>query len=158
LRCPLKAIDSIKNRPPDELLRRYKPLPFWEEAVKQAMRSNHARHRTGAVIDYDNGAIAKGCSYKHHGGLRVNSFHAERHALTIQHLPPTHGKCIVVTLTKANNFAACSRPCYDCAHALQKRMVGVIYAEQTNDGGWAIREVPFDLLTEGYLKPTRYAT
>jgi hypothetical protein len=35
--------------------------------------------------------------------------------------------------------------------------IGVLYAEMTNDGGWAIREVAFDLLTNGYLKPTRYA-
>jgi cytidine deaminase len=150
------VLNSIKIRPSDELLKQYVPLPFWDAACKQAMRSTFKRHRTGAVIDWDNGSIGRGCSYKHDGSLRVNSIHAERAATTIS---PVHhgGRCIVVTLTRVNNFANCSRPCYDCARMLQKFMLKVIYAERTNDGGWAIREVPFDLLTEGYLKPTKYA-
>lgn len=106
---------------------------------------------TGAIV-------TSGCSYKHDGFLKVNSIHAEQHALMKR---PIYGvdtcKCIIVTLTKADNFASCSRPCAACAAALQKKMISVIYAERTNDGGWAIREVPFDLLTEGYLKPTKYA-
>jgi hypothetical protein len=68
-----------------------------------------------------------------------------------------YATAIVVTLTKVNNFANNSRPCADCARALQAKGISVTYAERTNDGGWAIRYVPFDLLTEGYLKPTKYA-
>jgi len=103
---------------------------------------------------------AAGCSHKHNGSLKVNSIHAERHALS--NFPfdlrmSVYHVAIIVTLTRVDNFANCSRPCYDCALALQKQGINVIYAERTNDGGWAIREVPFDLLTEGYLKATRYA-
>jgi cytidine deaminase len=129
-------------------------LPLWDAACRQAMRSTFKRHRTGAIIDWENGHIGRGCSYKHDGSLRVNSIHAERAAT----MPPfLYGRCIVVTLTRVGNFANCSRPCYDCAKTLQKYMLKVVYAERTNNGGWAIREVPFDLLTEGYLKPTKYA-
>jgi hypothetical protein len=103
---------------------------------------------------YGNKLYATGCSHKHDGGLKVNSIHAERHALNSY--VSFEGLAIIVTLTRVENFANCSRPCYDCALALQRRMINVVYAERTNDGGWAIREVPFDLLTEGYLKPTKY--
>lgn len=150
-------LDSCKVRPSDEHLSQYAPLEIWEEAVKQALRSPHMRHRTGAVIYNHRGIRAKGCSYKHNGSLRVNSIHAERHALS--HLPKDYylGVCLIVTLTRVNNFANCSRPCSDCAHALMDRMCGVIYAERTNDGGWAITETSADLLTRGYLVPTKYA-
>lgn len=140
------------------MLARYTPLKFWDIAVKNAQRSPHNRHKTGCVILTGNSGFAHfsaGCSHKHNGGLKVNSIHAERHALRYYH--STGGVAVIVTLTRVNNFANCSRPCYDCAVALQERMIAVCYAERTNDGGWAIREVPFDLLTEGYLKPTKYA-
>jgi cytidine deaminase len=123
------------------------------------MRSPHNRHRTGCVIRFQGEIIAKGCSYKHDGFLKVNSIHAERHALSHMgiHTYAGFANAIIVTLTKVNNFANNSRPCADCARALQAKGISVTYAERTNDGGWAIRYVPFDLLTEGYLKPTKYA-
>lgn len=135
----------------------YGGLEVWNEAVKQAMRSPHNRHRTGAVIFNHRGIRAKGCSYKHNGSLAVNSIHAERHALSHISKDFYLGQCLIVTLTKVDNFANCSRPCRDCALALTGRMCGVIYAERTNDGGWAINELSFDSLTRGYLVPTKYA-
>jgi pyrimidine deaminase RibD-like protein len=151
------VLDSIKIRPSDELLKKFAPLKFWDIAVKQAQRSPHNRHKTGCVITNAGffTEFSTGCSHKHNGGLKINSIHAERHALRNYH--NISGLAIIVTLTRVNNFANCSRPCYDCAIALQERMYSVCYAERTNDGGWAIRYVPFDLLTEGYLKPTKYA-
>lgn len=150
-------LEIVKGRPSDDLLKQYAPLEDWEEAIKQAKRSTFRRHRTGAVIIDNRGTIrGRGCSHKRDG----NSIHAEQHALDSYH-SGYHNLaghfCIVVTLTKVDNFAGCSRPCYDCAHTLQANFLRVIYAEQTNDGGWAIQNVPFDLLTEGYLKPTRHA-
>jgi cytidine deaminase len=123
------------------------------------MRSPHSRHRTGCVIFTSAGGymhFSCGCSHKHNGSLKVNSIHAERHAL--RGYRGNYGRALIVTLTRVNNFANCSRPCHDCALALQERMISVTYAERTNTEEWAIRNVPFDLLTEGYLKPTRYAT
>jgi deoxycytidylate deaminase len=137
------------------MLKYYAPLRIWAEAVTQARRSSFNRHKTGAVL-FDGDFLATGCSHKHNGSYSVNSIHAERHALSRWYMN-TFPFCVVVTLTKAGNFASCSRPCRDCAVALQNKGCGVIYAEQTNDGGWAIREVAWDMLTEGYLKPTRYA-
>lgn len=151
-------LDSIKGRPSDDLLKQYAPLEDWEEAVKQAKRSTFKRHRTGAVIiDYRGTLRGRGCSHKR-DGYKANSMHAEQHAISSFHdAPSIKCFCIVVTLTRVDNFASCSRPCYDCAYSLQNNGLHVIYAEQTNDGGWAIRDTPFDRLTDGYLKPTRYA-
>src|SRR4051812_1986475 len=151
-------LDSVKNRPSDDLLKQYAPLEDWEEAIKQAKRSTFKRHRTGAVIiDYRGTIRGKGCSHKR-DGYKANSMHAEQHALGSFYKHATLScVCIIVTLTKVDNFAGCSRPCYDCARALQTWSINALYAEQTNEGDWAIRQTAFDLLTEGYLKPTRYA-
>lgn len=136
----------------------YAPLSIWDEAVKQAQRSTHNRHRTGAVICTFGGLIkARGCSHKHNGGLKINSIHAERHALRNYHEWAMPRDCIIVTLTRVGNFANCSRPCVECASALQGRNLRAIYAERTNDGGWAIRDVNNADLLDGYLKPTKYA-
>lgn len=153
-------LSEIKVRPPDELLREYAPLEYWAEAVLQAERSPHNRHRTGCIIANKSSIKAKGCSHKHDGSLKVYSIHAERHALSqtgpFGYVGVGHS-AVIVTLTRVGNFANCSRPCHDCAIALQHRGLSVTYAERTNDGGWAIRYVPFDQLTHGYLKPTKYA-
>jgi pyrimidine deaminase RibD-like protein len=140
------------------LLEQYGELVWWEEAVKQAQRCTFKRHRTGVVIVDKRGTLrARGCSHKR-DGYKANSMHAEQHAIgNFYDGPSLKCYCIIVTLTKVSNFASCSRPCYDCAYSLQNNGLDVIYAERTNNGGWAIREVPFDLLTEGYLKPTKYA-
>lgn len=138
------------------MLRQHGGIQVWDAAVKTAQESQFIRHRTGAVIyDTKYGWFVKGCSHKHDGGMKINSLHAEQHAL--RKWPHEGGTCYIVTLTRSNNFATCSRPCISCANRLQRKMIGVCYAERANDGSWAIREVAFDALTDGYLKPTRYA-
>ena len=151
----------MRDKPPIELLLKYAPFYIWDAAVKQANRSTFKKHRTGCVIFWGDIVYARGCSYKHDGGLKVNSVHAERHALSQL---PTHpdqfwgGYAVVVTLTQAGNFSACSRPCQACAEALGERGIWQVgYAEVTNDGGWAIRHDSIPELLSGYLKPTRYA-
>lgn len=153
------TLEDIRIRPDKKLLEQYGGgLVWWEEAIKQAQRSTFQRHRTGAVIvDYRGTLRAKGCAHKR-DGFAANSMHAEQHAISNFHDGASlKCVCIVVTLTRVDNFATCSRPCHDCAHALQKNGLDVIYAERTNDGDWAIRYTPFDLLTDGYLKSTKYA-
>src|SRR3954462_10019469 len=122
-------LDSIKNRPSDDLLKQYAPLEDWEEAIKQAKRSTFKRHRTGAVIIDSRGTIrGKGCSHKR-DGFRANSVHAEQHAIGsfyYKQYGALPSFCIVVTLTKVDNFASCSRPCHDCAISLQTNGLNVI--------------------------------
>lgn len=151
-------LEAIRIRPSDELLKQHSDINWWEEAVKQAQRSTFKRHKTGAVvIDQRGNARATGCSHKR-DGYAVNSIHAEQHAISnLYDTSYRRQACLIVTLTRVGNFANCSRPCYDCAYALQHNGIDAMYAERTNDGGWAIRYVPFDVLTVGYLKPTKYA-
>lgn len=145
-------------RPSDALLEYYAPLYAWELAEKQARRSQIRRHRTGAVIFAGNGFIlSKGCSHSHSGGLSVRSVHAEMHALG--KLPKGHfngERCLVVSLTRCDNYATSSRPCVRCAQALKRKgVLVVIYAEKANDGTWCVNgRTPQDLLN-GNLVETR---
>jgi deoxycytidylate deaminase len=150
----------LKN-PAQELLQQAAPLHLWELAHKQAQRSPHKRHRTGAVIYYGMGndrlptIYSKGCAHPHGGGRRSFSVHAEMDAIARLHGNSGGAVCLVVTLTKGGNFAHSSRPCHNCAKLLEKYVWGVIYAERANDGSWAIRrDSPEDLL-RGYLIPTK---
>lgn len=146
------------NRPGDTLLEYYVPLYVWELAEKQARRSQVKRHRTGAVIFASNGFIlSKGCSHSHPGGLSVRTVHAEMHALG--KLPKEYyngERCLVVSLTRCDNYATSSRPCVRCAEALKKKgVLTVIYAEKANDGTWCVNgRSPQDLLN-GNLVETR---
>jgi hypothetical protein len=147
------------NRPSDELLEQYAPLSMWRVAEKQAERSPHKRHRTGCVIFYGMGntprLYATGAAHPHAGGRRSFSVHAEMHA--VSRIPPDHGGavCLLVTLTKAGNYATNSRPCEQCAHLLAKHVWGVIYAEMTNVGTWAIRRASANDLCDGFLMRTK---
>lgn len=131
------------RRPTDEQLAAAAPMEIWEQAIAQAKRSPHKRHRTGAVIYAGMGSGAgevysTGCSHTHDGGLKVRSMHAEHHAIT--RLPPMHGGsvCVIVTLTRSGNFAKVSKPCSTCSKLLSKHVWGVVYAEQANDGSWMV--------------------
>lgn len=153
----------MTNRPTDDLLEQYAPLVIWRAAEKQARRSPHKRHRTGCVIYYGMGSdkpniYSTGTAHPHSGGHHAFSIHAEMHA--ISRLPPSHGGavCLLVTLTKAGNYASMSRPCEQCANLLQRYVWGVIYAEMTNDGNWAIRREPVENLLNGYLTRTKTTT
>ena len=149
----------MKNRPADDLLEQYAPLVIWRAAEKQAQRSPHKRHKTGCVIYYGMSSkpniYSTGTAHPHNGGRRTFSTHAEMHA--VSRLPPDHGGavCLLVTLTKANNYASMSRPCEQCASLLSRYVWGVIYAEMTNDGNWAIRRVSANDLLTGYLSRTK---
>ncbi len=133
-------------KPADELLSKFAPLEIWKAAEAQALRSSMRHHRTGCVIYYGmggskNGEIySTGCSHSHDGGRAVRSIHAEAHAISRLHAQHGGAKCLIVTLTKANNYASCSRPCYGCAKLISDHCWSVIYSDRTNDGGWAISE------------------
>lgn len=149
----------MSNRPNNDLLEEYASLAVWRAAEKQAERSTHKRHRTGAVIFYGmNGKprlYSTGTAHPHDGGRRAFSVHAEMHA--VSRLPPDHGGavCLLVTLTKAGNYATNSRPCEHCAKLLAKHVWGVIYCEMCNDGSWAVRRVSSADLLDGYLHRTK---
>lgn len=140
--------------PPRELLEAVAPIALWDAAVKQATRSTHSRHRTGAIIydPDDSSVVGRGCShYDAVPRMDTRSVHAERHALW--DLPPegeypwTYG-CIIVTLTRTNNFARVSKPCASCASILRLYDIDhCIYAERTNDGSWGVQRLPVHLLT-----------
>lgn len=148
----------MKNRPDIELLEKYAPIAMWRAAEREANRSPHKRHRTGCVIFYGMGKnhilYSSGTAHPHDGGRRTYSVHAEMHA--VSRLPPDHGGsvCLLVTLTKAGNFATNSRPCVHCAGLLAKHCWGVIYPELCNDGSWAIRRESCVNLTKGFLQET----
>lgn len=151
------------NKPTDELLQAYAPLEAWREAEKQACRSPHKQHKTGAVIfcwmtsktrwPYD--IYSTGCAHPHDGGRKSRSTHAEQHA--ISRLPNSYvgAACLIVTLTKNGNYATCSRPCKGCASSLEKFCWRVIYVEKCNDGTWAVRSTSPKELSRGYLIPTK---
>ena len=133
--------ESMKNIPSTSILTEVAPLAVWEETCKQAKRSTHKRHRTGAVI-FKNGKrpeiFAKGCSHNHDGGMAIASVHAEHDAIT--NLPKDFDAdtVCIVTLTKAGNFAKNSRPCLSCARQLLSIVDRVIYCEMNNDGSWTV--------------------
>lgn len=144
------------------MLECYAPLNIWREAERQATRSPHKQHKTGAVIFYGMGGAKQGeiystgCSHPHDGGRKSRSTHAEQHA--ISRLPPAHGGavCMIVTLTRSGHYATCSRPCQGCAESLKKFCWAVIYVERCNDGTWAIRRESITQLLSGYrLRPTK---
>lgn len=139
----------MKNIPSTSLLTEAAPMSIWEEATKQARRSTHKRHRTGAVI-FKSGKrpeiFAKGCSYDHDGGMVIASVHAEHEA--ISNLPRDYDSdtICIVTLTKGNNFAKNSRPCLSCARQLVGIVKEVIYCEMMNDGFWVVNQETIDSL------------
>lgn len=154
------------GKPSIELLQKGAPLHIWAHAEQQAEQSPHKRHRTGAVIYYgmgmgsDANVFARGYAHPMHG-IATWSMHAESHA--IQHLPMGgpyyYGGAVIciVTLTKNGNYASTSRPCEDCTRNLMSHVWGVVYAERTNDGGWAmVRRTPEELSRE-FLAPTKMA-
>jgi tRNA(Arg) A34 adenosine deaminase TadA len=145
--------------PPRELLEEAAPIALWDAAIKQATRSTHSRHRTGAIIydPVDSTVVGRGCSHNPDKSpwIETRSVHAERHALWS--LPPdfpwTYG-CIVVTLTRTNNFAQVSKPCASCASLLRSYDIDhCIYAERANDASWTVQRLPVHLLTN--CKPPR---
>jgi deoxycytidylate deaminase len=144
------------NRPPDALLAQNAPLHVWRHAEKQAARSPHRRHRTGAVIfDERQGIVSKGCAHPHDGSKRTFSTHAEIHAIGQMKAWGQAEYMVIVTLTKTDNYASTSRPCRNCNRNLIGRVNVVMYAERTTDGDWAIvRREPEDMARE-FLMPTR---
>lgn len=148
------------NRPPDQMLSQHAPLNIWKEAERQAARSPHRQHKTGAVIFYGMDKkhadiYSTGCAHPHDGGRKARSIHAEQHA--ISRLPNEYGGavCLIVTLTKNGHYATCSRPCKGCTDSLSKFCWSVVYAEKCNDGSWAVRKSSIDELMRGYLCDTR---
>jgi len=143
-------IDGMKNIPSTSLLTEYAPMSIWDEAIKQAMRSTHKRHRTGAVVfksDKKCEILAKGCAHKHDGGMAIASVHAEHHALLS--LPKDHHNAdtiCIVTLTRTGNFATSSRPCISCSRQLLGVVESVIYCEFSNDGSWIVNNESIESL------------
>ena len=152
------------NKPSDTLLAQYAPLEIWKAAENQAARSPHKQHKTGAII-YSGSSYrsrddiySTGCAHPHDGGKVSRSTHAEQHA--ISRLPNNCGYsiCLIVTLTRNNHYATCSRPCKGCAESLCKHCCIVIYAEKCTDGSWAIRSESPTRLLRGFLIPTKENT
>ena len=149
----------MKNLPSTSLLEVAAPIHIWEEAAKQAERSCHHRHRTGAVIFKGDKILSKGCSHKHNGGLAINSIHAEHHALQSFRDTDLSANICVVTITKVGNFARSSRPCHACSSLLEKHLNRVVYCEMTNDGHWIVNDVRTDDLFERTnIKRGKYAS
>jgi deoxycytidylate deaminase len=136
--------------PPDSLLETAAPLEMWRRATKQAQRSVFRRHRVGAVLFRGNTILSNGCSHDSDLAGELRSVHAERHAL--QGLwniwrGTRDIDCLVVTLTRSDNFAQVSKPCASCAQLLLASDIrNVIYAERTNDGSWTVRNLPVEFL------------
>ena len=149
----------MNNRPPDKLLEQFASLTIWRLAEREAMRSPHKRHKTGAVIFYGMGGkstiYSSGTAHPHDGGRRSYSVHAETHA--VSRLPPNHGGavCLVVTLNKTGNYSTCSRPCENCANLLARHVWGTMYCEMTNTGTWVVRREPAENLLNGFLQKTK---
>jgi deoxycytidylate deaminase len=141
----------MKNIPNTGLLTEVAPLAIWEEASKQARRSTHMRHRTGAVI-FKNGkrpeVFAKGCSHNHDGGMAIASVHAEHDAITNLPRDFDADTICIVTLTRAGNFAKNSRPCLSCARQLTGIVRNVIYCEVDNDGSWLVNSETIESLLQ----------
>lgn len=150
----------VMNKPSEELLEQFAPLDIWREAEKQAARSPHKQHKTGAIIYYGMNKkhpeiYSTGCAHPHDGGRVARSTHAEQHA--ISRLQNSYGGavCLVVTLTRNGHYATSSRPCAGCAKSLEKFCWAVVYAELCNDGSWSVNRISTKTLLHGYLKPTR---
>ena len=140
---------------PYSIMNKACPLELWTEAIKQAKRSDHKRHRTGCVIyrRSDFKVITRGCSHTHNGGLKVRSVHAEMDALSkLKGFPMFDA--LVVTLTRVDRFAKVSKPCVDCAKHLGYYCRLVTFCEQANDGSWTVIQTEPSLLTG--LSETRY--
>lgn len=148
--------ETLGRMPPRELLETVAPYSLWEEAVAQAVRSPHKRHRTGAILFDQMKIIGRGCAHDSYG-TAVRSIHAEIEAIKPRIWKPfaERPSCLIVTLTRVGNFASVSRPCTGCARALLNcEIKNVIFAERANDDSWAVRcEPPINLLNG---KLTRY--
>jgi cytidine deaminase len=145
--------------PPRELLESVAPGALWDAAIKQATRSPHQRFRTGAVLfDPDDYLIVgRGCSHDGTAPVETLSIHAERHAL--MRMGPIHAEgmdCMIVTLTRNNNFTQVSKPCASCASFMTAYGVRhCVFAERANDGSWSVLRTPVGLLRN--LKVPRLA-
>ena len=148
--------NAIARMPDRGLLSQAAPISIWEEAIKQALRSDHKRHKTGCVItNYKHDILTKGCSHTHDGGMQVRSIHAEVDALS-KHFNQNWAlrRVVIVTLTKVGNFATSSKPCAGCAKALMDVSVEeVCFVEKANDDSWVLVVMsPWEI----YGVPTRY--
>lgn len=147
------------GRPESDVLHANAPKHIWAAAIKEAERSPFKRHRTGAVIYVPSTLeiISKGCSYPHDGGYKINSVHAEHHAL--KGIPKNRRDagnlaCVVVTLTSNGSFARVSKPCSNCARLLLAPVATVTYCEKANDNSWTIMSMdPLHLMN---TKNARY--
>ena len=147
----------MKNIPSTSLLEIAAPIHIWEEAIKQAKRSVHKRHRTGAVIFKGDKILSKGCAHTHNGGLAIHSIHAEHHALQNFRDTDLSANICIVTITKTGNFARSSRPCHACSALLEKNLNRVVYCEMTNDGQWVVNdERTDDLFDRTEMKRGKY--
>lgn len=138
------------------------PLGAWWAAEKEAARSPLEKFRTGAVIIDTVGTVyAKGCSYADYGGGFMASVHAEHHALKRFRCPsPSTATCVIVTLTRAGNYATSSAPCVSCIRKLEEAGIGrVTWAEKVNDGSWVVKRFHPKILNQITIdaKPSRYA-
>jgi deoxycytidylate deaminase len=151
------SLTHIAPTPPTtEQLQKYAPIHIWDEAVKQAKRSDHTRHKTGCVLYTKQGeVIGRGCSHTHDGGLHVRSMHAEADAINRQKFQeyPRELYALVVTLTRSGGFAKISKPCAGCAKLLSHEVETVTFLEQANDRSWTVLQLAPSLLTD--LSETR---
>ena len=151
----------MKNIPNTSLLAEYAPMSIWDETTKQAMRSTHRRHRTGAVI-FKKGkkaeVLSKGCAHKHDGGMAIASVHAEHHALNSIPRDIEPATICIVTLTRTGNYARNSRPCISCSRQLLGIVDDVIYCEMDNTGSWIVNcETIQSLIDRSDAKWAKYA-